>query len=112
MKYKLVFDGTILNQLRKTGKNNHVRNIISKMFDKIEEKGPYAGKLIDSRLKIYEIKSKRPPIRLYFKHNIKSDEMYIFEYQMKTSEKKQNKIIEKIRGLLKFKFFSRVFFSF
>ena len=51
-----------------------------------------------SKSSIYNIKSKRPPIRLYFKHNLKTNEIYVFEYEMKTSENEQQKTIDKIRG--------------
>ncbi len=96
-KYEIVFDNVILKQLKKAEKNKQVRDILSNMLDKIEEKGPNAGDLLDTRLKIYEMKSKRPPIRLYYKHNIQTDEIYVFEYEMKTSEKKQKGTISKIR---------------
>ena len=53
------------------------------MFDKIELLGPLTGKLLDSKLFIYEIKAKHPPIRLYFKHNLATNEIYVFEFEMK-----------------------------
>lgn len=98
MVYKLVFDEVILKQLKKAGKNKFIRDILSKFFDKIEDLGPRAGQLIDSKLKIYEIKMKRPPIRLFFKHNTETNEVYVFEYIMKTSDEKQQSIIDKIRN--------------
>ena len=96
MRHELIFDEVILKQLRKVEQNKQVKDILSKMFDKIEEKGPNAGQLIDSRLRIYEMKSKRPPIRLYYKlaHN---NEIYVFEYEMKTSPKKQKATLTKLR---------------
>lgn len=99
--YELVFDKVILKHLKKAGKDFSLKNILSKIFDKIEELGPYSGKLIDSQLKLYEIKLKHPPIRLYFKHNIFSNEIYIFKYEMKTSEKKQKLTIKSLRKFLK-----------
>jgi hypothetical protein len=99
--FELVFDKVILKQLKKSGKNNSLRIVLSKIFDKIEELGPRAGKLLDSQLRIYEVKLKHPPVRLYFKHDIFSNEIYIFEYEMKTSNKKQSLIIENIKRLLK-----------
>lgn len=96
--FSLVFDDIMVKQLKKAAKNNHVKQILTKMLDKIEEAGPAAGKLLDSKLFIYEMKSHHPPIRLYFKHNISSNEIYVFEYEMKTSEKEQQKTIDKIRG--------------
>ena len=57
-RYNLVFDEVILKQLRSLGKDKNLRDLISKILDKIEELGPYAGYLIDSRLHIYEVKRK------------------------------------------------------
>ena len=100
MGYKIVFDEVILRQLKKAGKNKFIRDILSKFFDKIEELGPRAGQLIDSKLKIYEMKMKRPPIRLFFKHKLETNEIYVFEYIMKTSHEKQQSVIDKIRNKL------------
>lgn len=58
---------------------------------------PTTGDLLDSKLHIYELKTKKPPIRLYFKYNKETEEIYVFEYQMKTSEDKQNKKIGQIK---------------
>ena len=99
-RYKLVFDDIILKQLKKAGKNKQIKDILTKIFDKIEELGPDAGNLIDSRLFIYEIKLKRPPLRLYYKHQRLTDEIYVFEHEMKTSEEKQQKTIDRIRKKL------------
>ncbi len=96
-KYQLVFDNVIIKQLKKIAKNNKIKEILTKMLDKLEVAGPYVGDLLDSKLFIYEIKNKHPPIRLYFKHNNKTDEIYVFEFEMKTSKKKQKKTINKIR---------------
>ena len=96
MKYELIFDEVILKQLKKVEKNKQVKDILSNMLNKIEDKGSAAGQLIDSRFQIYEMKSKRPPIRLYYKIT-KENQIYVFEYEMKTSEKKQNNTILKIK---------------
>ncbi len=96
--FNLVFDKFILKQLKKSSKNKLIKNILSKIFDKIEELGPRAGKLIDSKLQIYEIKN--PAIRLYYKYNFQTNEIYIFKYEMKTSKENQNKTITKIRKFL------------
>ena len=66
------------------------------MLDKIELLGPNAGKLLDSKPFLYEVKYKHPPMRLYFKPKVNSNEIYIFEFEMKTSEKKQQKTITKL----------------
>ena len=95
--YTLVFDEVILKQLKKLAKDKVTKSIISKMLDKIEEKGPKAGKLIDSKWLLFEVKEKKPPIRLYYKIVESFKEAYVFEYGMKTSHKKQQKTIEKIK---------------
>ncbi len=95
--YVLVFDEVIIKQLQEAGKNNSIRSILKKMLDKLELIGPFAGKLLDPRIQLYEIKNKKPPLRLYFKHNKTTNEIYVFEFEMKTSEKKQKKTISKIK---------------
>ncbi len=113
--YPLVFDDVMIKQLQKAAKNQEHKEILKTMLDEIEEKGPEAGKLIDSHLFIYEIKNKHPPIRLYFKHHLQTNEIYVFEYEMKTSEEKQQRTIEKLRvkaRSLKTKIFSGKLFIF
>lgn len=95
--FPLVFDEIMIKQLQKAAKNQQLKNLLKSMLDEVEEKGPEAGKLLDSHLFIYEIKSKHPPIRLYFKHNLKTNEIYVFEFEMKTSEEKQKLTITRIR---------------
>jgi|SRR3989344_1613375 len=95
--YTLVFDDVILNQLGKLKNDAHTREIISKILDKIEELGPNAGKLIDVRLKLYEVKRKHPPIRLYYKIVEEKKEAYIFKYESKTNQEKQQDTINEIR---------------
>ena len=96
-RYSLSFDKVILKQLKKAAKNNHIKQILTKMLNSIEEYGPDAGALLDSQLFIYEIKNMHPPIRLYFQHSKELNEIKIFEYEMKTSQEKQQNTIEKIK---------------
>ena len=105
-KFDLVFDEIISKQLRKIAKNLQVKKILSKMFDKLEYRGPSAGKLLDSRLFVYEMKTKHPSIRLYFKYNSTTKEIYIFEFEMKKDKIKQQKIINKIKNKI-LKIFSK-----
>ena len=65
--YELIFDKVILHQLKQIGKNRQIKNIISNLLDKIEDRGPKAGKIIDAKVSMYEVKNKKPAIRLYFK---------------------------------------------
>ena len=95
--YTLAFDEVMIKQLQKAAKQQQVKNILQSMLDELEVKGPNAGKLLDSHLFIYEIKNKHPPIRLYFRHNLQTNEIYVFEFEMKTSEEKQQRTIAKIK---------------
>ena len=97
-KYTLIFDSVIKKQFLKLDKP--IKNIFSNIFDKMEIMGPLSGVLIDSKLHLYEIKMKRPPLRIYFRHLIDTNELELFEFQMKTSVKKQKKTINKIRNKL------------
>jgi len=101
MVYNLVFDEVILDQLKKASKNQQVKNFLAKILNKIEEKDPDAGKLIDSVLKLYEVKMIHPPIRVYYFIKEHEQEAYVFEYDMKTSESKQQNTINKLRNKLK-----------
>ena len=96
-KYVLVFDEVITKQLKKAAKDIHIKNILKNMLNKLELLGPYAGQLLDSHLQLHEVKNKQPPIRLYYKYNKNNEEIYVFEYEMKTSPKKQKKTISRIR---------------
>ena len=97
-KFVLIFDDIILKQLKEVAqKDQKIKEILSKIFDKIEEKGDLAGKLIDSRLHIYEMKNKSPPIRLYFKPIKDTMFIFLFEFEMKTSPKKQQRTIDRLR---------------
>jgi len=66
------------------------------MLDRIEQNGPLAGKLLDSKLSVYETKNIHPPIRLYYKCN-ENNQVMVFEFEMKTSKKNQQRTIKKIR---------------
>jgi hypothetical protein len=95
--FTLVFDEVIIKQLQHAAKNHQIKQIVSKMLTKIEILGPLAGKLLDSQLALYEMKSKHPPIRLYFKHNKVTNQIYVFEFEMKTSKEKQKGTINSLK---------------
>ena len=95
--YTLVFDDVMIKQLKKAGKNQHIKEILTKILDKLEFSGPDAGELLDSQLAVYEVKIKHPPLRLYFKHNKPTNEIYVFEFEIKTSPEKQKATIIKIK---------------
>ena len=95
--YKLFFDEVILRQLQQVSKNQHIKDILRNMLDKIEEDGSRAGKLLDSKIHLYEVKNKHPPLRLYFKPRVYTNEIYVFEFEMKTNEKKQQKTIDQLK---------------
>ena len=74
-RYNLIFDEVMIKQLKSLGKDANIRYLISNMLDKIEILGDLAGKILDSQLHIYEIKNKHPPLRLYFKPIVNSNNM-------------------------------------
>jgi len=98
--FTLVFDDVMTKQLKKAAKNQHIKEILTKMLDKLELSGPDAGELLDPQLSLYEVKIKHPPIRLYFKHNKTTNEIYVFEFEMKTSPEKQKATIIKLKKKL------------
>src|SRR3989338_10739501 len=98
--FTLVFDDVMIKQLKKAAKNQHIKEILTKMLDKLELSGPNAGELLDPQLFLYEVKIKHPPIRLYFKHNRATNEIYVFEFEMKTSPEKQKATIIKLKKKL------------
>ncbi|MBI4139893.1 hypothetical protein HY483_02945 [Candidatus Woesearchaeota archaeon] len=93
--FVLVFDDVVLKQLKKVERNNHLKLMLSKMLDKLELFGPLAGELLDSKLFLYELKNKHPPLRLYYKHNRVTNEIYVLKFEMKTSPEKQERTIYK-----------------
>ena len=98
MVFTLIFDKVVVKQLKKAGRDAQLRVRLAKMFNDIENKGPNAGELIDSAIGLYEIRSMHPPIRIYFQSRTSSTEILIFEFEMKTSEQKQQKTIDKLRS--------------
>ena len=90
----LVFDRVMVKQLRKVAEDENLKSALTKMLDIIES-NPGRGKLLDSKLQIYEIRRKRPPIRLYYM--IEGDRAYVFEFEMKRSDKRQSSTIERIK---------------
>lgn len=99
-KYTIVFDDVILNQLQREAANVHIKEILIKMLHKIELLGPYAGELLDSKLFLYEIKNKHPPFHLYYKHKRETNEIYVFEFEMRTSLQKQKKPISRLKKMI------------
>lgn len=96
-RYTLIFDDVMVKQLKRAAKNLHIKKILTKMLDKLEYLGADVGELLDSQLFLYELKNKHPPIRLYFKHNKQLNEICIFEFEMKTSQEKQQTTIKRIK---------------
>ena len=93
-----VFDQIVKERLEKIIQKTGFKNIIQSWLDDLEVKGPDAGKLLDNHVWLYEMKSKRPPLRLYFYHQKSTNKIIIFEIEMKTN--KQQKTINKLRHSL------------
>ena len=99
-KFTLIFDEPILKQLKKAAKDKNTELIVKKLLDRLEIYGPISGNLLDVKIWLYELKNKHPPIRIYFKHQKETNEIYVLEYEMKTSEKKQSNTISNLRKKL------------
>ncbi|HLC88638.1 MAG TPA: hypothetical protein VJG49_01245 [Candidatus Nanoarchaeia archaeon] len=95
--YEVVFDEVVKDKFQKLITSNNNREIIKRWFDELEFKGPSAGKLLDNHVWLYELKNKHPPLRLYYYFHRSSNNIIIFEIEMKTNPKKQRETIGKIR---------------
>ena len=96
-KFIVVFDEVVKEKLEKAITQDSAKEIIKQWLDNLEERGPSAGKLLDNHLWLYEMKNKHPPLRLYYHYQKSTEKVIIFEIDMKTSEKKQQTLIDKIR---------------
>jgi len=101
MKYKLIFDAVILKQLNKISSKKDLKKIVSKLLNKLESKEPQSGKLLDNKLKLYELKHKSPSIKIYFKLLKNDIEILVFEFEIKKNQEKQKSIIQKIKEKIK-----------
>ncbi len=99
-RYNVVFDEVVKEKLQKIITQSDCKEIVKSWLDDLEAKGPDAGKLLDNHVWLYEMKSKRPPLRLYFYHQQSTGKIIIFECEMKTSEKKQKETVGKLRHKL------------
>ncbi len=95
--YVTGFDPVFAKQWKKLERDKLLKSILKKMLDKIERLGALAGKSLDSQLGLYELKNVHPPIRLYFEYKQLIDKFMVLEFEMKTSEDKQKRTIEKLR---------------
>lgn len=95
--YQLVYDEVILKQLKKIEKDANLKNLFAKFLDKIAILGPFAGKMLDPILPLYEVKCKRPPLRIYFRIDKLQKEAYLYEFEMKTDPRSQFYTIERIK---------------
>lgn len=96
-RYMVVFDEVVKEKLQRIIEQSSYRKIVKSWLDDLEDKGPNAGKLLDNHVWLYEMKNKHPPLRLYFHHQKFAEKVLIFEVEMKTSEKRQRKTIDKLR---------------
>jgi hypothetical protein len=101
MPFVLVFDEVMLKQLKAAARQQQLKELLSRMLDKLELLGPRAGDLLDSRLSIYELKHKSPPIRIYYRHDRLTDEIHVFSFDMKTSQIKQQQTIDNLRARIR-----------
>lgn len=94
--YTVVFDEVVKEQIEKALTKGNIKAIIKQWLDDLEKHGPNAGKLLDNHIWLYEMKSKHPPLCLYYHSQKALNKIIIFAFEMKTSEKKQKQTINKL----------------
>jgi mRNA-degrading endonuclease RelE of RelBE toxin-antitoxin system len=109
-RYKLVFDAPIKAKLDHILLKSSYKELIRKWFDELEKEGSKAGKLLDNHTWLYELKNKKPPLRLYYHYQESTGKVILFDIEMKTSEKKQNKLIRKLKYRI-FKFLHLLWYT-
>ncbi|MEK6938859.1 MAG: hypothetical protein AABX04_07505 [Nanoarchaeota archaeon] len=95
-RFTLVFDEVMKQKLAEAITKANCREVIKQWLDRLEQLGPDAGKLLDNHVWLYEMKSKHPPLRLYYHYSKTAEKIVLFELEMKTSEKKQQKTINRL----------------
>jgi len=101
-RYALIFDDVMIKQLKQAAKNQNIKQIITNWLNELESDGHLAGKLLDSKLHLYEMRINNPPLRLYYKYNALTKEIYVFEFKMKTNAKTQQETIGKLKHKSRF----------
>lgn len=91
---EITFDSKALKEFKKLAINSEVQKILKKKLDKLESKGCH-GKIIDAKFSIYELKNKKPAIRLYF-YPRGDSEIRILGFQIKKSDGSQKKYIKEL----------------
>lgn len=99
-KYLVVFDEVVRDKMLAALADASYKSIIKKWLDLLESHGTNAGKLLDNHVWLYELKCKKPPLRLYYHVQKATGRIIIFELEMKTDDKKQKKTIGKLRHRL------------
>jgi mRNA-degrading endonuclease RelE of RelBE toxin-antitoxin system len=101
MSYTLIFSKDLLKNLKKLAKDVHTKHILVKMLNKLETKGPSIGILLDSRLRLHELKNKRPPLRIYYWPIPNTDKILVFLSENKTNQRRQQETIDLLKEVLR-----------
>lgn len=81
--------------------NGNLYNRIRKLSKKLEEAGVAAGQLLDTEVWLYELKSKRPPIRLYYTASKTGNPVFLIGYELKKDSQQQQKTIVQLSARLR-----------
>ncbi|HLD12100.1 MAG TPA: hypothetical protein VJB87_00735 [Candidatus Nanoarchaeia archaeon] len=96
--FKVVTDKKLEKQLKKI-RDNSLHLLIKKCCSDLESLGPRAGELLNIHVHVYEWKCHRPPLRVYF-HVLPNNDILMLHFEYKTSEKKQQVTIDRLRSEL------------
>lgn len=108
--HNVVFDDIMKKHWCKYNRNYEVKIAIRSMVHSLKIEGINAGRCINVKLQLYEIKRKRPPLRLYYQPI--ADEILLLACEMKTNKKKQQSLIDSLLKKIHQSKSSRVYFFF
>jgi len=96
---RVEFSEGFRNEMRLLEKQQSVYRRVYALLQNLELSAKPRGVLLDVHVRLYELKAKRPPIRVYYQWRVSS--VYVLGYGMKTSAQKQQRVIEKFLSVLR-----------
>jgi len=95
--HQTIFSAEMVKQFKKLSENQAIKKLLVGMLNDLEQKGPHIGKLLDSRLHLFELKRGNPSLRVYYRPRLGTNKIDVFELEVKKSQKQQNSTIKRLR---------------